>query len=103
MEPNEKFAQWAALFVDAMNKSNGADAVTEQPAPAPVIQYAGITSEACDLLQAVDAGGIPAFVTANIMEIARDNGIDVDDLWTPNAIVEAIRNKAVAIPPSSSD
>ncbi len=66
-----------------------------QPAPGVSgIQYTGVTPAACELLRAVDAGGVPGFVTNNLKQIARDNGVEVQIHWTPNEIVAAIRGKA---------
>jgi hypothetical protein len=56
-------------------------------------RYEGITPAAGDLLRSVDAGGVPAFVTGNLRQIASDNGIEVGPGWTPNEIVDAIRAK----------
>lgn len=58
------------------------------------VQYTGVTPAACELLRAVDAGGVPGFVTKSLKQIARDNGIEVQIEWTPNEIVDAIRGKA---------
>ena len=95
MDSNEKLAQWAALFVNAVNDnelhaSEGAGA----RATTPGIQYPGVTQAAGDLLRAVDAGGIPAFVTGKLKQIALDNGIEVAEGWTPNEVVEALRSMA---------
>ena len=68
----------------------------EQAAPA----YIGITQAASELLQSIDAGGVPAFVTSSLIEIANENDITVPDHWTPNEIVAAIRAKAVLVPAS---
>ena len=58
------------------------------------VHYIGVTAAACELLQVVDAGGVPAFVTNNLKQIAEDNGIEVTIQSTPNEIVDAIRDKA---------
>lgn len=89
MATDDELARWAALFLD----SYGDQASTPQPAAGDT-QYAGLTPAARDLLRSVDAGGVPAFVTSNLKQIASDNGVEVDDGWTPNEIVDAIRNKA---------
>lgn len=94
MEPDdEKFAQWAALFVTAYNESVADNHTKEHAAPA----YIGITQAASELLQSIDAGGVPAFVTSSLIEIANENKITVSDHWTPNEIVAAIRVKAVPV------
>ena len=80
MNPEEKLAQWAALFISA------------QDAPAPACaQYVGVTPAAGELLRAVDAGGVPAFITGNLKQIAQENGVEITDAMTPNDIVDAIR------------
>ena len=93
MEPDEKFAQWAALFVTAYDESVADNNSAEEAAPA----YIGITQAASELLQSIDAGGVPAFVTSSLIEIACENDITVPDHWTPNEIVAAIRVKAVPV------
>ena len=93
MESDEKFAQWAALFVTAYDESVADNNSGEQAAPA----YTGVTLAASELLQSIDAGGVPAFVTSSLIEIACENDITVPDYWTPNEIVAAIRVKAVPV------
>lgn len=83
MEPANQFAQWVALFINKCREGN-----------TPGIRYTGVTPAACELLRVVDAGGVPAFVTKNLVQIARNNGIAVDTGWTPNEIVGAIRARA---------
>jgi hypothetical protein len=85
MNSEEKLAQWAALFVKG------------QDVPAPTgDHYLGVTPAARELLRAIDAGGVPAFITANLKQIAQDNEIEVTDAMTPNEIVEALRIKAAS-------
>jgi hypothetical protein len=91
MQSDEQFAQWAAMFVKTCAE---ADAVPPA-APAPVL-YSGLTVGAVELLQAVDAGGVPAFVSANLKQIAEANGVIVGADWTPNLIIEALRAIASA-------
>ncbi|MCK9388887.1 MAG: hypothetical protein M0Q22_10930 [Sulfuritalea sp.] len=93
MDSDEKLAQWAALFVKAYREDETDAGLTGRPAPAAGVQYSGVTQAARELLQAVDAGGVPAFVTGNLKQIAEDNGIVCTDESTPNEIVEAIRSK----------
>jgi hypothetical protein len=88
MESDDRFTQWAAHFITAYNKNNQQ---VEQV-------YSGITQAASELLQSIDAGGVPAFVTSSLIEIANENDIAVPDHWTPNEIVAAIRIKAVSTP-----
>jgi len=83
MEPANQFAQWIALFVNKCRAGK-----------TPGIQYTGVTPAAGELLRSVDAGGVPAFATKSLLEIAKNNGIEVDSRWTPNEIVEAIRSVA---------
>jgi hypothetical protein len=91
MDGDEKLAKWAALFVDAYRQGDAGTGLTGQSG----IQYSGVTQAACELLHAVDAGGVPAFVTAALRQIAEDNGIEITVEWTPNQIVESIRSKAL--------
>lgn len=91
MQPDDRFAQWAAAFLRSVGK--GADgAVTGAALHEP--RYEGVTPAAGELLRAVDAGGVPAFVTANLRQVAGENGIEVAPAWTPNRIIDAIRAKA---------
>lgn len=50
-----------------------------------------LTREARALLAQADAGGVPAFISQNLRRIAEENGVEVTDDMTPNAIVEALR------------
>lgn len=94
MDSNEKLAQWAALFVSACSETDPVIAPVGNSASVPVALYPGVTPAASKLLQAVDAGGVPAFITSQLKQIAEDNGIEITGQWTPNEIVEAIRGKA---------
>lgn len=94
MASDDKFAQWASLFVNAQAAGAADAGSTGKPAGAGGVQYAGVTQAASELLQAVDAGGVPAFVTSKLKQIAEDNGVEVADDWTPNEIVAALRGKA---------
>lgn len=87
MQTDDQFAQWAALFVQSVG------AVEESPPAVSVVHYKGITTTASDLLRGIDAGGVPAFVTGNLKQIALENGIEVGSTWTPNEIIAAIRAK----------
>jgi ribA/ribD-fused uncharacterized protein len=53
-----------------------------------------LTREARALLRQADEGGVPMFVSQNLRHIASDNGVRVCEDMTPNAIVEALRNRA---------
>lgn len=91
MGTDDSFARWASLFVDSFEagaSAEGEGVSQEQPA------YTGITKAASELLQSVDAGGIPAFISQNLLEIAKENGIDVPENCTPNDLVALLRNKA---------
>lgn len=95
MTTDDTFARWASLFAASFDAA---------PTVADRAAYTGVTPAAAELLQAVDAGGLPAFVTNNLLEIARENGLVVPDHWTPNEIVEALREKAVpAVPAEAAD
>ena len=102
MEPDGKLVQWAALFVKACSEDNAAATPVGRPEPAAGPRYSGVTESACELLQAVDSGGVPAFVTANLRQIAQDNGVELTDDWTPNEIVDAVRSKARKISSESA-
>jgi hypothetical protein len=93
MQPDDRFAKWAEAFLRTVGRDGGA-ADAGQGAPATTEpRYDGITPAAGGLLRSVDAGGVPAFVTGNLRQIASDNGIEVGPGWTPNEIVDAIRAK----------
>ena len=114
---NDGFNEWAALFVRnyaedppsgvatpaaVANPFAGIGLVGLDAAPPipPVAQrpdppeYRLLTPAARDLLRSIDAGGVPAFVTQNLRQIALENGIDVAAQWSPNRIIDAIRQKA---------
>lgn len=105
MQTDDQFEQWAALFLSGYAEREAGSG--GQPAAAGAgIQYFGITHSACELLRSVDAGGIPAFVTSSLIQIATDNGIAVTSQWSPNEIVDAIRRKAASsepLPPTGPD
>jgi hypothetical protein len=92
MRQDDRFAKWAAAFLRTVGADSGVGA-GQGAGAAPGLRYEGITPAAGDLLRSVDAGGIPAFVTGNLRQIASDNGIDVSPGSTPNEIVAAIRAK----------
>ena len=101
MEPDNKLGRWAALFVSAYSKGTpDADAAPRPTAPG--IEYFGVTPAAGELLRAVDAGGVPAFVTGKLKQIAMENGVEAADGWTPNQIIEAIRSRARVSGPGDS-
>lgn len=52
-----------------------------------------LTKDAENLLDSVDAGGVPAMMTYNLRRIAKENGIKVTGKSTPNEIIEALRAK----------
>jgi hypothetical protein len=95
MESEDQFAQWAVLFSRHFGETVAEPGLLGPLAPASGgIQYSGVTAEACELLRAVDAGGVPAFVTSHLKQIAADNGLEVGNQSTPNEIIDAIRGKA---------
>jgi hypothetical protein len=52
-----------------------------------------LTKDAENLLDSVDAGGVPAMMTYNLRRIANENGIKVTSKSTPNEIIDALRAK----------
>jgi len=72
-----------------------APAAPEVPvAPTPSV----LTPDAEALLDSVDAGGIPGFVTNNLRRIAQENGITVTASTTPDDIIAGLRAKKTAAP-----
>lgn len=101
MPPDDQFARWAALFLRSVGEGGSEPALHSSPGPAGGdTSYQGLTQAASDLLRTVDAGGVPAFVTGRLRQIAGENGIDIEASWTPNEIIDAIRMKAVRSAPS---
>jgi hypothetical protein len=101
MQPDNRFGEWAAAFLRTVSDGGGAADAVQAPSVVTVMPYDGITRAAGDLLRAVDAGGVPAFVTSNLRQVASDNGIETGPGWTPNDIVDAIRAKARAAEPGA--
>jgi hypothetical protein len=65
-----------------------------KPTVAPEVKpVTGLTKEASELLTSTDAGGIPAFMTANLRKIAKDNNIKVTNETTPNEVIAELRTK----------
>jgi len=56
-----------------------------------------ISTSAQDLLNSVNAGGVPAMMTNNLRKIATENGIEVTPQTTPNDIINALQTKAAAV------
>ena len=50
-----------------------------------------LTPEAEDLLSKADSGGVPAFMTANLIRIAEENGLSVSPNMTPNQLIAELR------------
>ena len=96
-DPDESLAQFAADFL----ANYAANDVPPLLAAASPPAYPGITVAAAELLRAVDAGGVPAFVTENLKRIAAENGIAVDDATAPNTVIEALRAQSSAAAPES--
>lgn len=98
MAADNKLAEWAAAFLASYNGASGpgptGSASGNSATTVPDTQYPGVTPAAAALLRAVDAGGVPAFVTGSLRQIASDNGVMVSEQSTPNEIVEALRSKA---------
>jgi hypothetical protein len=95
MESDDRLAQWAALFLNTCAEGTPGTGTAAPHAPnVGVVHYKGVTEAAGELLRAVDAGGVPAFVTGNLKQIAIENGIDAGAQRTPNEIVDAIRQKS---------
>lgn len=93
MPADDDLSRWATLFL-----SNLGEAAPAAAPPAAAAHYAGISAEAAELLRAVDAGGVPAFMTGRLKQIAADHGIAVDAGSTPNDIIDALRRQAAAAP-----
>lgn len=49
--------------------------------------------DAVDLLQTVDAGGVPAFITNKLRQTAEANGVEVSDSMTPNDVIASLRQQ----------
>lgn len=93
MPADDNLAQWATLFLSNL----GGTAAADTP-PATSEPYVGISAEAGELLRAVDAGGVPAFMTSRLKQIAADNEIETTASSTPNDIIDALRRKVTAAP-----
>lgn len=50
-----------------------------------------LTREARALLAQAEGGGVPAFISQNLRRIAEQNGVEITEDMTPNAIVDALR------------
>jgi hypothetical protein len=81
---DDHFSRWAGLFVEAYERQ------TRQT-------YCGLTPAAVQLLQAVDKGGVPAFISPAMVTVAQENGVAVAGDWTPNQVIEALRSKVSAV------
>lgn len=92
MTVSDDFGAWAAAFFRRLEAEDGAAGVSGGAVPPP--HYRGVTAEACRLLESVDAGGVPAFVTQNLLRIARDNGLAPASATAPDEIVAALRRLA---------
>lgn len=83
---NDELAQWAASFLAMYSQVE--PLLPEAAAPASAQD---ITPAARAVLRAVDAGGVPAFMTSALRNIAQENGIALSALSTPNDVVAALR------------
>ena len=63
------------------------------PEEASAVRRGTVTPEAVDLLEKVDAGGVPAQITRNFERIANENGITVTGSDTPNTVINKLRQK----------
>ena len=70
------------------NTNSGPGALTTAPEIKPV------TPKAVDLLNAVDNGGVPVFLSNNLKHIATQNEIPVTKDTTPNSIINELRDRA---------
>lgn len=64
---------------------------TETGSHDAVLKRSVLSAGAHELLDTVDDGGVPLYVTDHLKRIAGENGIEVSDQDTPNSIVEALR------------
>ena len=60
---------------------------------------AGVTTEADALIETVDAGGVPGFMTSNLKRIMAENDIPVTGQMTPNDAIAALRAKTKVVTP----
>jgi hypothetical protein len=54
-------------------------------------QQRGLTEAAITLLEKVDSGGIPMYVSDGLTRIAAENGVTVAGSDTPGKVIEALR------------
>lgn len=97
---NDELARWAASFLALCEEAPPivappAAAAHLPEAAAPPVRSSAITPAAHALLDAIDAGGVPAFMTTALRQIANDNGIEVSAQTTPNHIVDVLRAKCL--------
>ena len=76
------------LGLVSTNKENRAKRQSKAPA---VARSSSVTQGAREVLDKVDEGGIPLYVTASLRAIAEENGIYVSDNDTPNDVIGALR------------
>lgn len=70
------------------------------PAPEQEPEWQGrLSPEATDLLQKVDGGGVPAYMTESLRRIAKAHGIEVTDSTSPNDVIAALRSRTAAPAP----
>lgn len=70
--------------------------VMESKAPVPpeevsTVRRGTVTPEAVDILEKMDAGGVPTIITINLKRILNENGITVTDSDTPNTAISKLR------------
>ena len=63
------------------------------PEEASAVRRETLTPDAVNLLEKVDAGGVPAQITRNFERIANENGITITGSDTPNTVINKLRQK----------
>jgi len=66
----------------------------KRPVMREKVVASSLSSEAQDLLRKVNAGGVPAFATDNLVRIAKENGVPVSPDMTPNQIIDGLQQRA---------
>jgi hypothetical protein len=51
-----------------------------------------LTTEAQQLIDAADRGGVPGFISNNVRRIAEENGVRITPDMTPNDVIDALRS-----------
>ncbi len=95
MSNDADFAEWAAMFLQQVDVAPTIPTTAPTTPAMPVIND-GLSAGARALLQAIDAGGVPAFMTSNLKIIALENGLVVEPSTTPNDIIFGLRQRRKA-------